>query len=152
MKIYQFSSVAAAVLSLCLLSVANAEQGNSIKLVSSVIGQPSNISGVTEINGEEVIKLADYDEEMVIFDVRSEAKRKQGKIHYSEGFHLKRLTTRYLAEKVADKNTVIVFYGDKNSTSAAIGAKNTVAQGYKSVYWFKGGWTEWKRKGLKIDI
>lgn len=150
MKVRLFIAVSVFV---SLFSVANAEQGNRIILASYSFGKASILKdGARIVKGEDVLKLADYDEELVILDVRSKASRKKGHITWSEKFSSKRGAFQQLNQKVTDKETTIVIYGNKNSSIAAKSAKKIMAQGYKNVYWFKGGWPEWKRKGLKIDL
>ncbi len=139
---YFFLWLAPWLLILPLLHTANANEANKI-------GKPSPIPGVFIVSAEEVLQLADYDEEMVVFDVRPQTARKQGKIRWSERF--KNTTAKRLAEIIAAKDTVVVFYGDNNSARAARGAKLVAGKGYKNVYWLKGGWQEWRKKGLKMD-
>ena len=139
-------------LGLIFASPANAAEVANQNDVITPIGKPSSIPGVLAVKPDEVVKLADSDEEMVIFDARSEAQRGKGKIHWSEGFEPKQLTTNQLADKVASKSTVVLFYGDKNDRIAAAGAKIAVSKGYKKVYWLQGGWSEWQKSGLRLDM
>ncbi len=134
-------------------SVANAEQGNRIQLASYSFGKASVVKGGARVViGEDVLKLADYDEEMVILDVRDNASRKKGNITWSESFSAKKSSFQKITKQITDKATTIVIYGDKNSVAAAKSAQKLMAEGYKNVYWFKGGWPEWKTKKLKIDM
>ena len=136
-----------------LFSVANAEQGNRILLASTNFGKASVVKGGARvIVAEDVLKLADYDEELIIFDVRNKSSRKSGNITWSEGFSSDTAAFNQLNTNVTDKETTIIVYGYKNSLTAAKSAKKIIAQGYKNVYWFKGGWPEWKQKGLKMDM
>ena len=137
---------------LSLFSVANAEQGNGILLASYSFGSASISGGARVIEGEDVLKLADFDEELVIFDVRKNSSRTKGKITWSEGLSSGEKAYKQLSSKIEDKETSIIVYGSRNSNLAARSAKKIMAQGYKNVYWFKGGWPEWKQKGLKIDL
>ncbi len=140
-------------LGLVLTSTLNAAGvANQVGIAHSAIGKPSNIPGVLAVKSAEVIKLADYDEEMVIFDARSEAQINKGKIRWSERFELKQLTAKYLENTVASKSTVILFYGDKKGGKAAMAAKVAVSKGYKKVYWLQGGWSEWQQSGLRLDM
>lgn len=136
-----------------LFSVANAEQGNGILLASTNFGKASVVKGAARIvKAEDILKLADYDEELVILDVRNKASRKTGNITWSEEFRSSQAAFQQFNKKVSDKGTTIVIYGDKNSSIAAKSAQKMKAQGYTNVYWFKGGYAEWKRKGLRIDL
>lgn len=142
MKVFLLSSALAGILNFTLISVTYAD--------TDKIGTTSGITGVKQINGEDIIKLADNDEDMVTFDSRSAAQRKRGALNWSEPFNTKTLTPKLLSEKVAENTTTIVFYGEPNSQEAAQGAKFAVKSGYKNVYWFKGGWDEWKQKKLTL--
>ena len=142
MRVFLMSSALAGIFNFGLISVTYADAGK--------IGTASGITGVKQINGEDVVKLADYDEDMVTFDSRSTAQRKQGSLSWSEAFNAKTLTSKLLADKVFEKTTIIVFYGEVNSQKAAQGATFAVKNGYKNVYWFKGGWNEWKQKKLSL--
>ena len=143
--------IATGILGLTIITTVHAERAQP-KNIAKPIGHPSSIPGVLAINASEVVKLADYDEEMVIFDARSTAERKKGNIRWSEGFQPKQLTAQRLADTLASKSTVVVFYGNQNSRAAAQGAKIAASKGYKSVYWLKGGWSEWSKSGLRLDM
>lgn len=149
MTIRLLSIFATAILSLVFLSPTHAE---SEEATGKPIGLPSSIPGVLAIKAAEVVKLADYDEEMVIFDVRSATSRKKGKISWSESFQKKQMTAEHLADTLASKDTVVIFYGNKNSKFAAKGAKFAVSNGYTNVYLFTGGWSEWTKSGLRLDM
>ena len=138
-------------LALLLSSTSLAAQDANQNDVIVPIGKPSSIPGVLAVQPAEVIKLANLDEDMVIFDARSEAQRNKGKLPWSEGFELKQLAANQLASKVASKSTVVLFYGDANDPNAAMGAKMAVSKGYTSVYWLQGGWPAWQQSGLRLD-
>lgn len=142
MKLFLLGSALATTMNFLLISASYADINK--------IGTASGITGVKQINAEEVIKLADYDEDMVTFDSRTTAQREQGSLTWSEVFTVKSLTPKLLSDKVSEISTIIIFYGEANSQVAAQGAKFAVEKGYKNVYWFKGGWDEWKQKKLSL--
>lgn len=134
-------------------SVASAEQGNRILLASTNFGKASvSIGGARVIKAEEILKLAVIDEEMVILDVRNSELHTKGNIAWSETFSPDPASLKYMGKKIADRQTSIIVYGNRNSSTAAKSAKKLAAYGYKNVYWFKGGFPEWKEKSLKIDL
>ncbi len=102
-------------------------------------------------SAEKVIQLSDEDEEMVVLDARGAKDRRTGHIRWSQGITSKQLNGAFLENVVASKNTVVVFYGDRDSKLAATGAKIAIQAGYTDVYWLKGGWQEWQSKGLRLD-
>ena len=139
-------------LGLILISTPHAAQVANSDDVIVPIGKPSSIPGVLAVQPAEVIRLANTDEEMVIFDTRNEAQRNKGKLPWSEGFELTQLAAKQLADKVASKSTVVLFYGDANDPNAAKGAKLAVSKGYNKVYWLQGGWSAWQQSGLRLDM
>lgn len=57
-----------------------------------------------------------------------------------------------LAQLPADKNAAVVFYSDgptgwKSYKAAVLAVKG----GYKSVYYFRGGWAEWESKKYPVE-
>lgn len=153
MKVRLGTLLATGILGLIVTSTLNATGvANQNSAAHSYIGKPSNIPGVLAVKSAEVIELANYDEEMVIFDARSEAQRNKGKIRWSERFELEQLTAKHLENTVASKTTVVLFYGDKKDRKAAMGAKVAVSKGYNKVYWLQGGWSEWQQSGLRLDM
>ena len=108
-------------------------------------------SKVRTANAEQILTLSDEDEEMVVLDTRSTADYKKGHIRWSENVTPKQFSAAFFKNKVPSKNTVVVFYGNKNSRSAALGAQLAAKAGYTDVYWLKGGWQEWQAKGLRLD-
>ena len=116
-----------------------------------VMEASADTSKVRTATTAQVLELSDEDEEMVLLDTRSAAEYKQGHIRWSEQVTPKQLTRAFFDSKVPSKNTVIVFYGNRNSRNAALGARLAAKAGYTDVYWFKGGWQEWQAKGLRLD-
>ncbi len=128
-------------------NVALAERSSAL----SLIGKASAYPGVHAITGEELVELVNYDEDAVIFDVRPESKRQGGNIQFSEALSRVQLNQEFLAEKLERKSIVVIFYGDSDSVVAAKAAAKTAATGYRHVYWLKGGWQEWNKKGLSLN-
>ena len=128
------------------VNLALAERSAAI----SNFGKTSDYPGVYIITGDELIELMDYDEEAMILDTRSASKQKAGVIPFSAALKPSQLSQEFMAEMLERKSTVIIFYGDSDSSSTAKAAAETAAMGYNNVFWLKGGWQEWKSKGLKL--
>lgn len=115
-------------------------------IVRAAYTAPERLPGITPINAEQFITLAQQ-ETVVIIDSRLTVDRSQGYIEYSVGL-LDTVTDcdslAILAPKVA---TPLLFYcnGVKCPRSSRAA---TIAQacGYKRVFWLRGGFDEWKQK------
>ena len=105
---------------------------------------PESIDGTTRVSAEDIFDLYDKFENLVIIDSRKPSDRAGGYIEDSIALPDTDTTPATLAEHVATKATEVVFYcnGPKCGRSVKA-AKIAVKDGYKNVYWFRGGWEEW---------
>lgn len=118
-----------------------------LEMVSSQAGQNRFPQVAT---AEQLLQLADADEDMVIFDTRSKADFNQARISWAISIKPAQLDAALLQKHVASKKTTLVFYGDADSKTAANAAVAASQAGYQNVYWLKGGWDEWQRKKLSL--
>ncbi len=112
---------------------------------------PESIQGTTKISAEQLIELADKYNNLVIIDARKPSDRAQGYIEGSIGLVNTDTTPASLSSHIKSKNTPVVFFcnGEKCGRSVE-SSKIAVKDGYKNVYWFRGGWAEWIEKGLPV--
>jgi rhodanese-related sulfurtransferase len=110
---------------------------------------PEQIPGVTRVEAEELLELVRRERRLVLVDSRIAIDRRHG---YIEGsISLPDVDTRCetLARVIPGKNHPALFYcnGVRCGRSVvAIGiAKNC---GYRKLYWYRGGFEDWKRKGF----
>lgn len=108
---------------------------------------PEQIEGVLEVNAEEVIDLADQHGGLVVIDARITDDRAMG--HIQGSLSLPDISTdcRSLKELAPDPAAPILFYC--NGIKCGRSAKSAlIAQGcgYQAIYWFRGGFEEWKAK------
>lgn len=129
-----------------LLTVKAALANPPFEMVSSQGG--NHFAQVT--SAEQLLQLADADEEMVIFDTRSSSQFQRGRIHWAVSLAGQPLTNQLLQKHVAAKTTTIVIYGEADSEAAAKAANFASSAGYRAVYWLKGGWDEWQQKKLSL--
>ncbi|MCW8918818.1 MAG: rhodanese-like domain-containing protein [Gammaproteobacteria bacterium] len=113
---------------------------------------PLHIPGATALSAEQLVELVLATPELVIIDARKEEEFAKGHIENAISLPDTEMSTEVLAVHVAHKQTPLLFYcnGERclRSTNAA---KKALSWGYKSVYWFRGGWVEWREKNLPVE-
>ena len=112
---------------------------------------PDSIAGTTKISAEELIKLAQTEPHLVIIDSRKSSDHSDGYIEGSISLPDTATSAKSLANHIPSKSTPVIFYcnGIKCGRSATA-AKIAVTTGYTDIYWFRGGWSEWTKKGYPI--
>jgi rhodanese-related sulfurtransferase len=113
---------------------------------------PDSIEGSTKINAESLIQLARDHENLVIIDSRIRSDRRQGYIVGSISLPDTETSCTSLFPVIDKKTTHTVFYCNgpkcRRSDRAVVIA---IECGYKNVYWFRGGFEEWKNKHYLIS-
>lgn len=113
---------------------------------------PETIPGTSRVTAEELVELISSTPDLVIIDARRNEEFAKGHIEGAVVMLDTDMTPEMLGSKVKNKETPVVFYcnGERcvRSTNAA---KKAVSWGYHRVYWFRGGWQEWSKKGLPIS-
>ena len=113
---------------------------------------PESIEGSTKIDAESLIELAREKENLVIIDSRIKSDRNQGYITGSISLPDTQTNCVSLMTRIDDKSTPTVFYCNgpkcRRSDRAVVIARDC---GYKNIYWFRGGFEEWKNKDYMIS-
>ncbi|PCJ86941.1 MAG: rhodanese [Thiotrichaceae bacterium] len=130
---------------LCLLSIIK----NSF---ADDYTSPDSIKGSTTINAEDLIKLAQDHDDLIIIDSRIKSDRRQGYISGSVSLPDTDTNCVSLLPVIDNKATPTVFYcnGPKCRRSD-IAISKAAECGYKNLYWFRGGFKEWKEKNYLIS-
>lgn len=133
------------VLIVCLLSAISATSAD--EYIS-----PESITGATKIDAESLIELARETEDLVIIDSRIKSDRRQGYINDSISLPDTETSCTSLIPIIDSKETPTVFYcnGPKCRRSD-IAVSIALECGYKNIYWFRGGFEEWKNKKYLIS-
>ncbi len=112
---------------------------------------PETIDGSKKIDAESLIELARKHENLVIIDSRIRSDRRQGYIAGSISLPDTATNCTSLLP-LLEKNTPAVFYCNgpkcRRSDRAIVIARKC---GYKNLYWFRGGFEEWKNKHYLIS-
>lgn len=113
---------------------------------------PEAITGSTKIDAESLIELARENNDLVIIDSRIKSDRRQGYITGSISLPDTETDCTSLHPIIDRKNTPTVFYCNgpkcRRSDRAVVIAHDC---GYENIYWFRGGFEEWKNKNYLIS-
>lgn len=109
---------------------------------------PEQIPGVRKVDAAGVIGLADETPPPVIIDSRIAMDRKQGYIEGSVSLPDVATGCASLARVVPDKTRPVLFYcNGPRCGRSAVAARVARECGYRSIYWYRGGFEDWKTKG-----
>ena len=107
---------------------------------------PETIKGSTKIDAESLIEMAREHEDLVIIDSRIRSDRRQGYIAGSISLPDTETSCASLMPLI-EKSTPTIFYCNgpkcRRSDKAVAIAEEC---GYTKLYWFRGGFEEWKEK------
>lgn len=125
---------------------------SSLSLAQDKSVAPSNIPGSTKVNAEEVIEKAELLPNLIIIDSRIQEDREQGYIPDSISLSDEQTNCKSLSKLIPRKDQAALFYcnGPKcNRSTKAV--KIAIACGHVNIYWFRGGFEEWKKKSYPIE-
>lgn len=117
--------------------------------VCAEASSPEQIDGAIRISAEELIQLAQDVPELVIIDSRVSANRKHGYIDGSLSLPDTDTDCESLKRFIATKTAPAAFYCNGVTCGRSAKAVNVaIGCGYKKIYWFRGGFEEWKEKNF----
>ena len=108
---------------------------------------PDNLPGITKVDAEGLLDVVEKVTNLVIIDARIRQDRVQGYIEDSVSLPDVDTTCESLNKFVPGKSTPVLFYcnGPKCGRSVT-SSQRALKCGYTQVYWFRGGFEEWKQK------
>ncbi len=113
---------------------------------------PDEIKGSTKIDAESLIKLASEHDDLVIIDSRIKSDRRQGFIAGSISLPDNETSCFSLFPIVHRRNTPTVFYCNGPKCRRSDRAVTIASEcGFTNIYWFRGGFEEWKNKNYLIS-
>jgi rhodanese-related sulfurtransferase len=127
-----------------------AQAADTPDLTRSKVIVPEHIAGVKTLTAEDVVELAMKIDDLIIVDARIAADRKHGYIEDSVSLPDIKTSCAALGKIIPSKNSPALFYcnGIKCGRSV-VAIKIATSCGYTNMYWFKGGFEEWKNKGFQ---
>jgi rhodanese-related sulfurtransferase len=109
---------------------------------------PASIPGVTNVDAEAVLNLVEKTPQLVIVDSRIAMDRKQGYLEGSLSLPDTETTCAALARVIPAKNRPALFYCNGVKCGRSGVAVNIAKHcGYTRLYWYRGGFEDWKQKG-----
>lgn len=112
---------------------------------------PETIPGTTKVNAEQLIELVDSHPDLVIIDSRKSSDHDKGWIEGSVPLPNTKTTPDSLAKHIKTKSTPVLFYCNGVTCGrSGEAAEIAIKAGYTKIYWFRGGWAEWIKKGLPV--
>jgi rhodanese-related sulfurtransferase len=108
---------------------------------------PDTIPGTTKVDAEGVLDIVQNNPDILIIDARMRKDRVQGYMEGSISLPDVETTCESLAKFIPRKTSPLLFYcnGPKCGRSGK-SSRKALACGYTHVYWFRGGFEEWKQK------
>lgn len=110
---------------------------------------PETIPGTVRVNAESVLDLIESLPTLKIIDARMRQDRTHGYLEGSVSLPDIETDCKSLASAIPKKTQPVLFYcnGPKCGRSVT-SSKKALACGYTQIYWFRGGFEEWKQKEL----
>jgi rhodanese-related sulfurtransferase len=113
----------------------------------SGVVSPDSIPGTTKVDAESVLELAEKNPELVIVDARIRQDRLQGYIEGSISLPDVDTSCESLARIIPRKSTPVLFYCNGPKCGRSVhSSRKALDCGYTGVYWYRGGFEEWKNK------
>ena len=112
---------------------------------------PESIPGVTRVDAEQLIQLANDIPSLTIIDARITSDRQQGYIEGSVNLPDIDTDCDALSQHIAALDQPVLFYC--NGVKCGRSVKSTriaLGCGYRDIYWFRGGYEEWLAKGYPV--
>jgi rhodanese-related sulfurtransferase len=108
---------------------------------------PDDIPGTVKVDAEGVLDLVEKIPQLVIVDSRIRQDRLQGYIEGSISLPDVDTNCGSLAKVISRKSTPVLFYCNGPKCGRSVHAsRKALGCGYTGVYWFRGGFEEWKNK------
>lgn len=128
----------------CLLWLAGTGAAESL----GKIEVPDAVPGVTTLDAEGLIGLVQRLPGLVLIDSRVPADRHQGYIQGSISLPDSQTACATLGDVLPDLDNPVLFYCNGVKCGRSVIALQIARDcGYRDVYWFRGGFEEWKQKG-----
>jgi rhodanese-related sulfurtransferase len=113
---------------------------------------PDKLQGATRVDAEAAAELIVNTPNLLIVDSRKEIEYSKGHIQGSVSLLDTEMTLEKLSSHASDKSTPLLFYcNGERCLRSSRGATKALEWGYKTIYWFRGGWNEWVEKGMPIS-
>ena len=131
----------------CVIGLTLAMGYVSAVMGAPVVPVPEQIPGAKRVDAEAVIDLANKLPKLVLIDSRIAGDRKMGYIENSISLPDAKTNCKSLTKIIPAKTTPVLFYCNGVKCGRSVVATRIALQcGYKNIYWFRGGFEEWRAK------
>ncbi len=121
--------------------------GTASELVKST---PESVPGATTVDAVQAKAL--FDDEAAFVDLRKENMWNSGRIPGAIWLDFKKAFSKKALEDEVGKDEKVVFYcSGVHCPRSAKACKKALAWGYTQVYYFRGGFPEWKTAGYAME-
>jgi rhodanese-related sulfurtransferase len=113
---------------------------------------PDSVPGTLRVSAEQVVELILSTPKLVAIDSRHADEFAKGHIEGAINLLDTDTTSESLARHTHGKDIPVLFYcNGERCLRSSNAAKTAVSAGYRKVYWFRGGWTEWVEKKMPME-
>lgn len=110
---------------------------------------PMLIPGTTKVFAEDLLDLAEKYPDILLIDARIRSDRKQGYIEGSISLPDIETNCASLSKVISKKKAPVLFYCNGVKCGRSVNSSRVALKcGYNNIYWFRGGFEEWKNKKL----
>lgn len=131
-------------------------QANSALAEDTTDGKPMAppaIDGAMNLTAEQVITLILTTPELVIIDARKRSEYIKGHIQGAVNLLNSQMDEATLSNYASNKNTALLFYcNGPRCMRSSDAVQKAISWGYRNIFWFRGGWSEWSEKRLPVVI
>ena len=108
---------------------------------------PDTIPGTTKVDAEDLLDVVEKIPNLVIIDARIRQDRLQGYIEGSISLPDVETSCESLKKIIPRKSTPVLFYCNGPKCGRSVSSSRLALQcGFTQIYWFRGGFEEWKQK------
>jgi rhodanese-related sulfurtransferase len=138
----------AALIATLVINIATASEAPDLTIPKGIV--PNHIADIKTLTAESFINLATTMPNLIIIDARIKEDRRQGYIESSISLPDIDTNCSELGKIIPSKMTPVMFYCNGiNCERSVTSVKIAKSCQYKNIYWFKGGFEEWKEKGFQ---
>ncbi|MEW6647783.1 MAG: rhodanese-like domain-containing protein [Pseudomonadota bacterium] len=112
---------------------------------------PETLPGITTVDAERAVLLIQATPQLVIIDARLGEEYAKGHIPGAVSLLDTEMSEAALSRIAPDRATPLLFYcNGERCLRSSNAAGHAATWGYRTIYWFRGGWQEWLHKELPV--
>lgn len=112
---------------------------------------PDTLPGVITVDAERAVLLIQATPQLVIIDSRLGEEYAKGHIPGAVSLLDTTMSEAALSRIAPDRTTPLLFYcNGERCLRSSNAASHAATWGYRTIYWFRGGWQEWLHKELPV--